>query len=770
MPKRRARRPRPLVWLVLAVTLATGAARPAAAQQADPRIEAWLFHSIAGIHGASTRPPEVRLLAPDGSQRALGRVGARSAEGRWPVDFSPDTPFGEPRVLTRPGDRIEVRLDGQRIEHVVPALEASADEAEDAILGQAPAGTVLVAALLHRDPAWYSAPSDYPVKTAPNPGGAFRFDFAGEADIRAGYWAEAAAVDGAGHLTILQLAPPAVTLADTQAFAILRADAGRSPVLSTRNRIDTELFRSGPAYALGGALYAVLMVPDGNPDFGIYRPTEGERVLLQLDPSPATEPILDEPLPRALASIDASAGTVWGYAPAGARVDVQLTERGSDSRGRGLSADAAGRFEADFGAPIGDPAAEASVQVHPGGGLARVARARAPDLELLLYANHLSGSVPGWGRLRLEHRDAADRLLAWLELEAGPEGELEADLLDAGGAATRFEPGSRLIVAPELGRRLELEIPRLTADANPAERRLEGLAPAGARLVMQAYQREPSIFDGQPFAADRIEVSGQAAADGRFALVCPTADCLLGYGTLQLVDRPLRYTLQWLASPIVGIGVTQRAATGRASAGLPLALHALDARGQPRASLEGLTGPLAPDSLPGWDIDLAPLYPEGIVSGDRIALRVGDRDDAIEVPDFDWDADVATNRVVGRGPAGRLVAVVAFARGLPMQRPANALATTLVGPLGRWQADFEGFDLRAGDDLELYVFDRADRFLWWAQDAIPGIDPPTATTAPTGTVTAGPRPSATPSAPATWPSLYLPRLLRSRSTSVAIVR
>ncbi len=746
---------------VLALALALGASQPAAAQQADPRVEAWLHHGIAAVHTASPTAPRVRLLDADGNLRAEGRVGAVGAEGRWPVDFNPDAAldFERPRILIRPGDHVEVELAGQTFQHRVPDLVASAYPERGTVEGRAPAGTTFLAVLAHRDPAWFEAPHDFPIQTRLAPAGDFVFDLSGVAPIGPGYWAEVAAVDAAGHLTVLQIAPPSITLADSQAFAILRADAGLAPRLTTRSRIGTELFRSAPAYALGGVIYAVLLAPDGNPDFGIYQPEEGERIQLLLGEDPETEPALDEVLPRALASIDPRTTSVWGLAPAGARISIDLARRPGASQSALSTVDDSGRFAVDLasGGSIPD-GAEASIQVYPGGALARVARALVPVLEIPFYGAQLGGSIPGWGDMQVELLDAEGQRLARLSSTADLLGRIQVDLRDRQGQPLRIEPGQQLRIDPELGRALDLIIPPLRVEVDAVGGLLRGQGPPdGARLRATAYQREASIFDFAPYTAEAIDFEGriEPSGDGSFQLACPEPDCLLSYGRLGLRTPEARFELPWLEAPIVGLGVSDRVANGRATAGLDLSITARDAAGAQLGMLAGRSVPLAADSLPGWNLPLSDLYPEGMASGDRVEIGIGqDAPIALTIPDFDWQADVAADRVAGRAPPGRLVAVVAFARGELDQRPDASVATGLVGLGGRWQAEFADFDLRAGDDLEIYLFEAAGRFLWWSEDAIPGPDP-----SPTSPVpTASPTPTASPVAPSR--EIYLPRLQR----------
>ena len=89
------------------------------------------------------------------------------------------------------------------------------------------------------------------------------------------------------------------------------------------------------------------------------------------------------------------------------------------------------------------------------------------------------------------------------------------------------------------------------------------------------------------------------------------------------------------------------------------------------------------------------------------------------------------------------------------------------GLTGAFETGLGGFDLRAGDDVEVYLFEGTDRFLWWSERGIPSLGPePTRPTPSPLPPSASPVPGASPTPgagtvrPLPLRRLSLPRLGR----------
>lgn len=709
-----------------------GVPGPAQAQAA-PQIEAWLYQPHAFVQTDGGPRPRLRLYAADGTLLSDVLATGDSGPSRWRFDLvALDRP--EARRLLRPGQRIEVIQSATRAMLTLSALSGEIDAASDRVWGQAPASATALGLQLHRDANWYPGLMDPPELAADlGAGGGFQIDLAGRFDLAPGWYGELRAELPGGHRLVQGIAVPAVTFSGTGPVAYVRANMGSQVVLGLLNRIDTELFRSGPGQPYGSARYRVLLYPGGNPDFGAYTPQAGERVGIEIDGLLR----VDAPLPRALASLDRAGRRLWGVTEAGSAI---LWSLGGDAGAGTTRAGPDGQFAIALSDAALDRDSRADLVTWPGGPVARLVRAEVPFQEVLLYDNRISGRLPGWGHVRGELWRGATNL-AWEALEVGEDGVFLADFRGADGREPQIQPGDQIRFLPELGQPMALDVPRLTAEVDPSLQRIAGLALPLQALDLRAYYASTNIFDAEPF--NRVErsvlLSTRSDAEGRYALACSGPPCEMRYGILAATIVDDRYYLLWTGRPLVGLGVTARSATARGSAGLAVSLQASDPEGRLLERSEGRIAPRALE-LPAWDGDLSQAFPEGIGVGARVSLQIGEAVYALQVPALEARADVVANRVAGSGPPGQSVAIVAFARGMDANRRGARSATGRIAANGRWSLALDGFDLRAGDDVEVYLL-YEDRYLWWNLDAIEGQDPPTR--APSPTATGDPTPSPT---------------------------
>lgn len=736
---------------------------PAAAQGSEPQLDIWIHNSIVGIRTPSSNHPRLRLLSADGRLRAAVSSGGVRGGERWQLDLSAGRAI-EQRLHIEPGDRVEVEIDGVATRLTVPVISASIDAAANRVQGQLPSGLLAVFVALHRDPALLDGPADLAAKsTAPDPGGEFSISFSGEADLGPGYWGEAAAVTRAGHIFVQPFAVPMVSLDAATSYALLRMDplVGDFRLVS-RSRLGADLFSSGPAYPLGGSLYAVPLLPGGLPENGFYRPATGEDLVLA---TPRGE-LSVGPVPQLLVSLDPAGSRAWGRAEAGARLAIALDRDGSGEAEQNVVARAGadGHFTQAFNPPLERQAkARILTWAAQGEGVARVETAQVPELLVRLYGHVVAGSMAGWGRVRVEHTDAAGSTLAWTEVDTDPAGFLLAELRSGRGQNSAFRPGDRLRLSPAIGDALTLTVPMVGAVVDrPGGQVLSGQAPAGARLDSAVFYSAPDFFGPQPFQEDSLLLSGQADADGRYSLRCGAPPCAMYYGLLAAHQGPAAWILEWVDQPIVGIGISDRTSLGRATAGLPVRLSSVTSEGQARLLMEDLVRPQISGQLPQWLMDLSTSLPDGISPGQLLRLEVGERRYDFVVPPLQFSADNRSDTVRGQAPPLKALVAAGFARGDLQGRAPAGNAATLSGLTGAFESGLGGFDLRAGDDVEVYLFEGTDRFLWWSERGIPSLGPEPQR--PTPTPAASPTPSRTPSASRT-PGIgtALPPLLRRLS-------
>lgn len=756
-----------LVWLLPLLLGGLAGPRPAQAQVADPQLEVWLHTSALGIRTAATTQPLVRLLDRDGRLRAQVEQGGTHTDGHWQVDLSAGRPV-EQRIVIEPGDTVEVGIGGQVTRLEAPAIAATADAAADAVSGKVPAGCCLAAfVFLHRDLGVLDGPADVdPKSSAVAADGRFSIDFRGAADIGPGVWGEVAAVSRVGHVFVQPFAPPQVRLDGTADYALFRLDPVVGDIhLVSRDALGSDRFRSGPAYSLGGSLYAVPLLPGGLPENGVYRPGEGETLVLS---GPGGERVVGA-VPRLLVSLDPAAGRVWGHADPGARLSVALDRDGDgkDDAAAVTQGDAQGGFSQAFSPPP-QAGARAKVLAWTGSGVARLVQAAPPELLVRLYGHVVSGSIAGWGKVLVEHLLPGGERQAWTEVQADPAGFLLAELRSSRGQDSAFQPGDRLRLKPEIGAPIDLVVPLVSATVDaPGGKTLIGQAPPGARLESAVYFKAADFFGAQPFQEDYQVLAGRAESSGSYTLRCGAAPCAMYYGVLAVHHGPTAWVLEWVDQPIVGIGVSDLTSLGRATAGLPIVITPLDAAGQPKAALRDFVRPQINGQLPQWLISLDAVFPQGIRPGDRFRLDVGARLYEFTVPDLQFAADNRSDTVSGKAPPLKALVAAGFARGDLQGRAAVGTAATLSGLTGLFATGLGGFDLRSGDDVEVYLFEQADRFLWWSQHGIASSGPEPTRPAPTVTATAPPtsRPTAPPpertptGAPGRW-RLLLPKLAR----------
>lgn len=758
-----------LALLLAAIARPPADGRPTAvAQGTDPQLDVWIHQSIVGIKTAATNHPRLRLFDAEGRLRAQVSAGGQWGGGRWQLDLSAGRPV-EQRVHTEPGDLLEVEIDGALTRIEVPVITASADAALDRVQGELPPGMLAVFVALHRDTNILEGPADITPKSGiPDLERRYSVDFRGEVDLGPGVWGEVAAVARAGHVFVQPFALPMVSLDAAAAIALLRADPQVGDLrLVSRNNLGADLFASGPAYALGGSLYAVPLLPGGLPENGVYRPAPGEALVIV---TPRGElPV--GPVPRLLVGLDGDGLRAYGHADAAARLAISLDRDGDGQADENAVTTAAadGSFAQAF-APALQRQAKARILAWAGRGVARLETAVLPELLVRLYGHVVTGSLAGWGRVKVEHLDTVGRQLAWTEVETDPAGFLLAELRSGRGQNSAFRPGERLRLSPAIGEVLDLVVPLVSAAVDaPGGRQLSGEAPAGARLDSAVYHSAPDFFGPQPFQEDNLLLSGQAGADGRYRLTCGAPPCAMYYGLLAAHHGPAAWILEWVDQPIVGIGVSDRTSLGRATAGQPVRLSLVEGAGQERLLAEDLVRPQINGQLPQWLMDLSTALPDGVAAGQSLRLEVGERRYDFLVPALSFSADNRDDTVRGKAPPLKALVAAGFARGDLQGRAPAGNATTLSGLTGDFQTSLGGFDLRAGDDVEVYLFEGLDRFLWWSERGIPSLgpepvrptpSPPAASPSPSAGRTPSPSPGRpTDAAPATR-RLSLPRLGR----------
>lgn len=713
--------PRPfLLAALLAAVLATGAPITRAAPTADPFLDIPVYSGFVGVRTAATTPPRVKVTAADGTLRAdVTASGAAPADGHWYIELGVPGDFTR-AVLLQPGDVVAVTAGGNTTSVTVPMMRAEVDPIAETVTGTVPP-TAGVYLQLHRDPLWYSETDPAGQIGAVGAGGNFRFDLSGKFDLRAGTYGEFAWQDAASNIFISSFAVPAVTLNAGAYYAQLRANpSARNVVLSFEDAGGSTKFRATPAIPAGGALFIATLFPEGRPEYGIFTPEPGDIMVLTIDGQEA----LREPVPWLTATVDPAERAVAGLAPAGSRVAVTLfssDQDGAPSASGVALAGADGTWQVTL--PQLNLVAEtatAAVVGYPGGGAAFAVGGKVPLQQVHLYGHKLGGTLPGWGKVVVEHRPADDRPVASADTRTDAVGTFTAELFFRGEPVT-IMPGDRLVIRPEQGRGADLTVPRVTAEVDLAAKSVSGVAPPDAAVKVYSYAAEPNYFGNLQYEQDYTTLYARADSAGRYSVRCVAADCGTRYGVTGVRVGSADFALEWLDTPFLGVAVTLADAVAKATAGSLVTVTPYDAAGNPLAARQGLVRPDLAGGHPEWSAELGDVFSEPMKVGDRVRIAIGAQAAEVVVPALDWAVSPARDELRGQGPPVHAFVAIAVDRS-GLREPAVGAASGVTDLAGRFQAPFSGFDVQPGDDADFYLL-RTGHFLWWTAKGVRDPEP-----------------------------------------------
>jgi hypothetical protein len=733
-----------LAWLFMFGTPAP----PTSAQTTpDPQLIVFLHGGDMEVRTASTVAPQVRLLDGEGGVLANVTAQRKSGEG-WVATMTASNALpGEPAVMVRPGHRVEATVDGRTVLVDVPEMTAEADTENDTVSGAAPATQGVILLLGWQTELFGEGPGIDPQVGLVDSNGRYRFELAGTFDLRPGTFGNVAMANADGHYLVTPFAPPLVMIDHQQPAATVRAGGGLDVQLITLGPSGAERSRSRQVVEYGSGLYGVFLSRGGSTQ-DPFVPRAGETLQLELGGQVA----VSEPIPWVAATVDPGASIVRGLTPPGARTVVLAALADDNRRARATVVGAEdGTFEVDYSELGRELDNEATVQSWPGGAVLHTIRGRAPNIQVELWGNRLLGATTGWGELRIEHLPADGRPSSTGIVDADPGGSFTAELYYRGDQAT-FGAGDLLRFVPEYGETLELTVPVLTAAPDTDRLRLSGEAPPNADLIALVYGREPDIFGREQFDDRYVEVRGTADEDGKYTLTCNEADedCRMRFGWVATRQGVGLYLMEWLDAPTNILAVSLGNAIGRLTAGEAVELALFDPDGSERAVLESVGRPGPGGQLPGWEIPLVDLWPDGIPVGAMLRVRTGDTVRQDVVPELTWTANTRANTVSGTGPPLQPMLVLAIAP--PGDNRGARAVNAAIGANGRWSVRLP-FDFQSGDDLYIYVLGEGGNILQWYEGAVLGNDP-----SPTPPPTATPLPDATPTPTATPPGrvLWLP--------------
>lgn len=468
-----------------------------------------------GTAGAALR---LELAAPDSPTilRAEGRVGP---DGRFALGL---TESGPPRVLGE-GDRLSLSIEGydagngrtrwHAIEWRQARLDARADAALDRVVGRAGAGeTVEVTVLRQRETRRATADSD----------GAWRVDFRGLADIRAGDRIEVAVADA-------RSGPP--RRLDLRAFRVLPQANGERVLIegSPGSSASVEVERRGLLLGSGrcriaddaGRCEALL-----HDDAGDSLWLAGGDLVVAMSEGLGTAAVDLVPMS---AHIDPGGRDVVGIAPAEDVVEIRFANDQGDGLplDTGAGTDENGVYDHELSASEWEqlvPGLMAEVSYARPRGHAQLARAAIEQLRLTPGRPELALlSEPGtWVTVSLQAgcRAASAEGCAWRTLEqrsARVPGDGRPHLALAGLADPAPLTPRRVLLEHRRGR-IELPLVPFLAWRPDASGAVAGRGQPFARL--RAFHH----LWPAPGRPEWLAVSGAVAHDGRFWLPAPDLD------------------------------------------------------------------------------------------------------------------------------------------------------------------------------------------------------------------------------------------------------
>lgn len=741
------------VALVALGAAAGGASIDAVAHaQAAPRVHLGVHDSRFTIYVTSQAAPRVTFFDPElGVELFLGPQQFHGNEPeRWTVFLGQIEGVATYPTL-RPGSSLEIVAHGATTRVTVPAFEATSDAATDVVEGRAPWPGVVTVELAVEDWLDLDARPIPPIDVETDADGRFRLDLTGRHDVAPGTWGRASIMDPHGHRFHATFAEPFLRVpAEFGRLISIRADGGapvRWQLRDEAGAIVAETRRN--EIGVDGLQSPLVPYDPARPVVPWSAP--GHTVRVEIDGHGAIETVVR----GSRARYDPEIGRLTGHAPPGSWVRTLRGEFG-DAPDVAAIVGADGRLALSLEPRPFEYSDNVAYLVRTGPDTGESFVARTPTERILLFGNTVNivpdGALPvdlvlepaGGGRI--ERQLDVPTLYSWWSGQ---------EIYHRDGRPIVLRPGDRMHSRSVGGTNVSFVIPPLTSHVAPDGQALAGTTVPDATVVLQWTTEPPDVFRLLSPSEWWLTWEGSTASapivagprgDFRHACepTCPMAQGIVRASTQYTAPeagRPQPW-IYFLRHPLYGVGIDTSQLVGHATSGSPVTATLVDGADRPverRASLATLS---VGDRLPGWSIDWRDRFPDGLPAGTRFAVAVAGTVVTLTVPGIaPLVADVVTDRVAGRGPAGADVEV--WRRPNPADAASRELASvrTSIGADGGWSVSFAEADLRYADDLLINVV-APDRRTF-AQLNVLTIDGPVEPTR-TATPEALPAPTATP--------------------------
>lgn len=396
-------------------------------------------------------------------------------------------------------------------------------------------------------------------------------------------------------------------------------------------------------------------------------------------------------VPTITARIDAVTDAVTGIAPADSEIVVTATATGDPDVSVATHSDASGNYNASFAGQVDLVAGSMVYAQYSEGFITYRAVGVQEQVRATLYGSQVEGSAPQGARVEVQLFEAAptgSSLLAEGTTTAGANGAFRLDLTKPGSRETvSTRPGNQLAVSMGDSSGIELVLPALSAEADPAADTVTGTVPPDAPVAV--------IFGGMGPGGQRLETT--ADASGRYSVsFAGEADIVPGSTGSIVVEMSGGHTVSmaW-AVPVVEITLGSAEATGLGPTGRTVlailrrgGVHA--ARGQ--ATVGGRGGY-------SWSVtlraDSGAGSPVAIEPGDILDLVIASWQLTLTIDNLTVQAEPRASEVHGIAPAGREIEVTVTRLGARSQ---SVIVTA--DPDGTYKADFaDRWEFSAGDSI-----------------------------------------------------------------------
>jgi hypothetical protein len=641
--------------------------------------------SLGSVLGASLAPADGR---PVDARPAIQITGG--------PDYGMAFERGGTPYAWAAGDRLALRVGGAvRVDTELPELTALIDAVRDRVEGQGPVNAPLIVSV-----GGPVDPIELPATTDMR--GRYRVDFADLVDLSAGM--PVATRHTRGALTIRargvreQLT---ATLHSAWVAGTALPGAWVTANASRRGPSGDERGFGGGTSVLGGRFDLQLVRATGGPPLPLL---PGDRLIVAFDAGREPHTIV---LPGLVAEPDATTDRVSGIALPLVEVDVRVDgEPGAEFH---ASADGDGRFMADFvGRYDLQPGTTGTLTTVSANGDAVVLGWAVPVVHVRLGESGLAGIAPR-GQAVTVDLSRGGRVVARAEgaaADAPPGGQPNWSLVprDEGAQPVAIQGGDRLALTVA-GRGVDIEVPRLSAEANPAADLIAGSAVANSPVSVTLRR-----------GGDGLHTQVMALSDGRFTLslagrwdLAPNDEIevsvvLQGGHTATLMTR----------APGLSVHLDTGHITGYASPFAIVEASLRDGAGQLRG-----TGTSNASELGRFEIELLdtggnPVIP---VAADTLELLYAGQRIKVTIPRLSATIDRAADSVAGQAEIGGEVSVVVQAAPGILQPEQTQSVTP--DPVGAFRADFAGVaDIAAGTRVTI-SYRGVDGHIAWIERLLP---------------------------------------------------